>query len=391
MSNILIIITGSVAAYKALDLILDLRQRGFNIEVIQTKASQNFVKKLDVESLTNKSVYDNLWSDDELFSMHHINLTRKSDYVIVYPASADFINKAAAGFAENLALATILACDKKVMFMPAMNKKMYENPFTQENIQKLQKVGHIFLGPDSGMLACGEEGFGRLVESRAVLTKLDEIECLKERLFNKKVLITAGATVENIDPVRYISNYSSGKQGYEIAKSLADLGAEVTFVYGNVDIKIDHGFAKSIQALTAKEMHKAVIENAANTDIAVMAAAVCDYTPKEVFSHKIKKQNQEEMVLTLVKNPDILFDLCNLDNRPAIVIGFAAETNNLIDNARKKLKSKNCDYIIANDVGSNDIFGSDKTKISLVSKTYVKDFDNLFKSEVAKFVFSEIL
>ena len=204
-------------------------------------------------------------------------------------------------------------------------------------------------------------------------------------------MITAGSTIENIDPVRYISNYSSGKQGYEIAKSLACMGAEVTFIYGNVDINIDYDFAKSIKALTAKEMHKVVLENAANNDIAVMSAAVCDYAPKELVSQKIKKQNNDEMVLTLVKNPDILFDLCRHKNRPEIVIGFAAETSNLIENARQKLKAKKCDYIVANDVGSNDIFGSDKTKISLVSNNHVKNFDNLLKSEVAKFIFSEIL
>ena len=186
MPNILIIITGSIAAYKALELIADLEHREYNVEVIQTNASYNFVKKDEVEKLIKKSVYDNLWSDDEFFNMHHINLSRKSDYVIVYPASADFINKAASGFAENLALATILASDKKVMFMPAMNKKMYENPLTQDSIKKLKSCGHVFLGPDSGILACGEEGLGRLVASNIVLTKLEEFEFLKAKVYKKK-------------------------------------------------------------------------------------------------------------------------------------------------------------------------------------------------------------
>lgn len=390
MPKVLVIITGSVAAYKALNLLSDLLDSGFEIEVIQTKSSQNFIKKTEIEAIINKSVYDNLWSDDEFFRMHHINLTRQSDYVVIYPASADFINKVACGFAENLALATILASDKKLLFMPAMNKKMYESQITQDNISKLKRLGHLFLGPDSGMLACGEEGLGRLVESGLVVDKLKEIESFKLLFSNKKILVTTGATIEDIDPVRYISNYSSGRQGFEIAKSLSDLGAKVTFIYGKVDINIDYNFDKSIKVNTAAQMYDAVMKNANNQDIAILSAAVCDYRSKEVSPEKIKKNNQAEMVITLVKNPDILATLCNSANKPKIVIGFAAETNNLVDNAKKKLLDKKCDYVIANDVAKHDIFGTDKTNISLVSKDWVKNLGNMDKSNVAKNVFREI-
>ncbi|MBT4989627.1 MAG: bifunctional phosphopantothenoylcysteine decarboxylase/phosphopantothenate--cysteine ligase CoaBC [Rickettsiales bacterium] len=391
MPRILIIITGSVAAYKALDLISELQDHSYDISVIQTKSAQNFISKTEIERLINKEVHDNLWSQDEALLMHHINLTRENDYVLVYPLTADFLNKVASGYADNLALATILASDKKILFMPAMNSKMYNNHITQENIKKLKKQGHIFLGPDDGMLACGEEGPGRLIDWSIVFSKLDELEQSKAKVFGKNIMVTAGATIEPIDPVRYLSNYSSGIQGYQIAKTFHDLGANVTFIYGKMDIEIDVDFANSIEALSARDMHKEVLQNASKMDLAVLSAAIADYTPQNYKSKKIKKlDGEDEISLSLVRNPDVLADLCQSSNRPDIVIGFAAESDNLIENAKLKLLKKGCDYILANDILASKIFGAKDTKITFIAPDYHKNWPEMAKSNIAKYIIDEI-
>ncbi|MBT4922883.1 MAG: bifunctional phosphopantothenoylcysteine decarboxylase/phosphopantothenate--cysteine ligase CoaBC [Rickettsiales bacterium] len=392
MPKILLIITGSVAAYKALDLIAELQKRGHDIDVIQTKSAQNFVNKSEIEYLINKEVYDNLWSQDESLLMHHINLTRANDYILVYPLTADFLNKIASGFADNLALATILASDKKVIFMPAMNSKMYNNFVTQDNIKKLIKYGHIFIGPDNGMLACGEEGPGRVVDWKPVLAKINELEKFRSKVLGKNILVTAGATIEAIDPVRYISNYSSGIQGYQIARSFSDLGARVTFIHGKIDVPIDCEFSKVIEALSARDMRDAVLANCVNVDLAILSAAVADYAPKSYQSQKMKKlDDQNEISLSFVKNPDILKELSSLRHKPEIIIGFAAESNNLVENAKLKLARKGCDYILANDISANQIFGSKDTKITFVAPNYCKDWPEMPKSNVASYIINEIL
>ncbi|MBL6785003.1 MAG: bifunctional phosphopantothenoylcysteine decarboxylase/phosphopantothenate--cysteine ligase CoaBC, partial [Rickettsiales bacterium] len=334
MSNILVIVTGSVAAPKSFELLKQLKIRGFSIDVIMTDSAKKFVKKSDIEELLKIKVNDNLWSKYEAENMHHINLSRKNDYIVVYPATAHFLNKVAFGFADNLAAATILASDKKVIFVPAMNTKMYQNKVTKESLKKLSSHGHIFIGPDSGSLACGETGLGRLVEFHDVLTKINEMEQLRAKVSGKRVLISAGATIEPIDPVRYISNYSSGKQGYFIAKALHEFGAEVTFVYGKIDIEIDCVFHKMIEAKSANEMYDAVFSNVENMDLAILSAAVADYRPISVSKNKIKKTETDNISITLTKNPDILSLLCHSQLKPKVVVGFAAESENVIGNAK---------------------------------------------------------
>ena len=384
MPNILIVITGSVAATKSIDLIQKLLKLNYKIDVILTKSAKLFINKESIEKLLNKKIYENLWNSDEFDKMQHINLTRQSDYIFIYPATADFINKVASGFADNLALATILASNKKIYFMPAMNVKMYNNPVTQRNIKLLTNDGHIFWGPESGMLACGEVGEGRLIEPKQVIKKIHELENMQNDLKGKRILITAGRTIEKIDPVRYISNFSSGKQGYLIARKYSELGAEVIFIHAKMDIEIKCDFHKVISVFSANEMHKAVMENLKKVDIAILSAAVADFVPLEYIPNKLKKTpEQENLQINLTKTPDILKEICLHENKPKIVIGFAAESENLIKNAQKKLKQKKCDYILANDIAKNKIFGEDETKISLISASKVNHWPKMRKDEIA--------
>ena len=380
--KILLIISGGIAAYKSLELIRILKKNNIKVQVILTKGGEKFVTPLSVAALSEEKVYQDLFSLKDETEMGHIRLSRENDLIIVAPASANIIAHTAAGISNDLATTVLLAANKPIFFVPSMNVEMWNKPITQKNIKFLKNNNFNFIGPDSGDLACGEEGDGRMSEPQEIFKYITST--IKKKNIKLEILVTAGPTHEAIDPVRYISNKSSGKQGIEIAKAFHKLGANVNLVLGPSKEDIPIGI-NIINIKTAKEMLKE-IKKIKNIDIAICAAAVSDWTIDNPFNNKIKKQEINKPVLNLSLNPDILEYISNKnDNRPKLVIGFAAETNNLIKNAKEKLKKKNCDWIVANDVSKNpEIFGGDNNCISLVTKNNVDDWDICSKKEVAE-------
>ena len=380
--KILLIISGGIAAYKSLELIRILKKNNIKVQVILTKGGERFVTALSVAALSEENVYQDLFSLKDETEMGHIRLSRENDLIIVAPASANIIAHTAAGISNDLATTVLLAANKPIFFVPSMNVEMWKNPITQRNIKFLKNNNFNFIGPDSGDLACGEEGEGRMSEPQEIFKYITST--IKKKNIKLDILVTAGPTHEAIDPVRYISNKSSGKQGIEIAKAFHKLGANVNLVLGPSKESIPTGI-NIINIKTAKEM-LTEIKKLKNIDIAICAAAVSDWTIDKPSTNKIKKQNINKPVLNLSLNPDILEYISNKnDNRPKLVIGFAAETNNLIKNAKEKLKKKNCDWIVANDVSKNpEIFGGDNNCISLITKNNVDEWDICSKKEVAE-------
>ncbi len=392
--RILLIIGGGIAAFKALLLIRLLARRGIKTSTIITRAGEEFVTPLSVGGLSGEKVYTDLFSLSDEQEMGHIELSRSSDLVVVVPATADLLAKAARGLANDLASTTLLATDKRVLYAPAMNVRMWEHPATRRNMDILRKHHALFVGPVEGDMACGEFGYGRMAEPEAIAETIEDILAGKTRLDDlapkplkgKHVLVTAGPTREPIDPVRYLSNHSSGKQGYAIARACQRLGAKVTLVTGPVDIPPPQN-VNMVQVETARQM-LAACENALPADVFVSVAAVADWRAKKTNDKKIKKHQQAPQSLALTENPDILRTIANGKNRPGLVIGFAAETDNVLAHAQAKLTGKNCDLIVANDVSAGavggDVMGGDNNKIILVSKDGADEWPLMAKTEVAE-------
>ena len=381
--RILLIISGGIAAYKSLELIRRLRERGAAVRCIMTPAAQRFVTPLSVASLSEDKVYTDLWSLTDESEMGHIRLSREADLVVVAPATADLIARMATGLADDLATTALLAADKPVLIAPAMNAMMWAHPATRANVATLERHGVTRVGPGSGELACGEVGAGRMAEPAEILAAIERALARDVRLAGKRALVTSGPTREPIDPVRYISNHSSGKQGHAIATALAALGADTVLVSGPTQEPSPAG-VKLVPVETAAEM-LAACEAALPVDIAVMAAAVADWRVETALRHKLKKDGGGAPVLCLVENPDILSTIAQRGNdRPALVIGFAAETDDVVENARSKRLRKRCDWILANDVSpGTGTFGGDSNKIHLVDGDQVEDWPLMTKREVA--------
>ena len=388
--RILLIIGGGIAAYKSLFLIRVLAKRGIASRVIITRGGTEFVTPLSAGALSGDKVYSDLWDLTDEAEMGHIELSRAADLVVVAPATADIMAKAVHGIANDLATTTLLATDKRVLYAPAMNVRMWEAAATQRNMETLKKDGALFIGPDAGAMACGEFGEGRMAEPEeiadaieAALSGVTTLDGLKgpKPLKGKKALITAGPTREPIDPVRYLSNHSSGKQGYAIASALADLGADVTLVSGPVAIRAPSN-VNLVKIETAVEM-LAACEEALPSDIFVSVAAVADWRPASCGDKKIKKNGDAPVPLKLEENPDILKTLSTAKNRPSLVVGFAAETNDVIKHATAKRLRKTCDWIVANDV-SGDVMGGDHNKMILVNDDGADEWPRLSKADSAK-------
>jgi phosphopantothenoylcysteine decarboxylase/phosphopantothenate--cysteine ligase len=381
--RILLIISGGIAAYKSLDLIRRLRERGAEVRCIMTAAAKHFVTPLSVASLSEDKVYDDLWSLTDESEMGHIRLSREADLVVVAPASADLIGRMAAGLADDLATTALLASDKPVLIAPTMNLMMWQHPATQANLKTLEKRGIGRVGPGAGELACGEVGSGRMAEPLEIIAAIERVLFGDAKLAGRRALVTSGPTREPIDPVRYISNHSSGKQGHAIAAALAALGADTVLVSGPTQEPAPAG-VKLVPVETAAEM-LAACELALPVDVAVMAAAVADWRVEGASLHKLKKDGGGLPVLQLVENPDILARIAQRgNNRPALVIGFAAETDDVVDNARLKRQRKRCDWILANDVSpGTGTFGGNRNKIHLVDTHSVEDWPIMTKHEVA--------
>jgi phosphopantothenoylcysteine decarboxylase/phosphopantothenate--cysteine ligase len=384
--RVLLVVGGGIAAYKSLELTRLLRKAGVAVRPILTAAGAQFVTALSLSALAEDKVYSELFSLTDEAEMGHIELSRSADLVVVAPATADLMAKAANGLASDLASTTLLATDKPVLMAPAMNVRMWLHPATQRNLATLRADGVRFVGPDEGAMACGEFGPGRMAEPEAIfqaILALLEGPGAARPLAGKRALVTAGPTAEALDPVRVITNRSSGKQGYAIAAALADLGAEVTLVSGPTALSAPPGVAR-VDIESAREMLEAC-EAALPADIAVCVAAVADWRPKDASAKKIKKDGAaSEQTIALVENPDILASLSKGARRPKLVVGFAAETNDVEAHAQAKLARKGCDWIVANDVSVAGTMGGDQNAVAIVSRQGVERWDRMAKGEVAR-------
>jgi phosphopantothenoylcysteine decarboxylase/phosphopantothenate--cysteine ligase len=394
-AKILLIISGGVAAYKSLELIRLLKKSGASVRCILSKGGAQFITPLSVASISGAPVYDDLWSLKDETEMGHIRLSREADLIVIAPASANMMAKMAHGIADDLASTTLLAADKTVLIAPAMNYKMWEHPATQANIQTLKSRGVSMIGPNAGDMACGEHGMGRMAEPEEILEAIfltlspspNPLPDGERALYGRRAIITAGPTFEAIDPVRFIGNRSSGKQGFEIAKAMALAGAKVTFIHGPLSFTPIEANIKAVSVTSAAEMLKAC-ESALPADIFIGAAAVADWAPVSALNKKIKKGAGAAPVITLKENPDILKTIAHHKKRPRLVIGFAAETNDLIKNAKAKLKSKGCDWILANDARN---IGADENHVHFISSGKVQDWGKTTKTDIAQKLIEKII
>ena len=396
--SILLIIGGGIAAYKALDLIRRLKERGIAVRVVLTAAARQFVTSLSAASLSGEKVHDDLFSLTDEAEMGHIELSRSADLVVIAPATADLLAKAANGLANDLASTLLLATDKKVLAAPAMNLRMWLHPATRRNVARLRADGMLFTGPDDGAMACGEFGPGRMSEPLAIVAAVEAaltgdttvplpastLSMSSGALAGKRVVVTSGPTHEPIDPVRYIANRSSGRQGHAIALAAAQAGAQVVLVSGPVSIPDPEGVAVH-HVETARDM-LAAVQIALPADIFIGAAAVADWRVAETGGQKLKKGAGGTPTFHLVENPDILATVAHMaQGRPPLVVGFAAETEHVLEHAREKLAKKGCDLIVANDVGAGrGVMGGARNTVHLVTASGIEDWPLLDKDEVAR-------
>lgn len=387
--TILLVISGGIAAYKALELIRLLRRAGANVQCILTRGGAEFITPLSVASLSENPVYTDLFSLKDETEMGHIRLSRETDLIVIAPASANLIAKLAQGIADDLASTTLLAANKPILFAPAMNQEMWADQATQDNLKALRARGLEQIGPASGEMACGETGLGRMAEPADIVHGIEQHFAFANALTGKRAIVTAGPTYEPIDPVRFIGNRSSGKQGFAIAKALARAGADVTLVTGPSALD-NPARINTIRVETAQEMFAAV-QSALPADIAVFTAAVSDWSPVDVANSKIKK-NGAPPTLALKENPDILATISKGPNRPALVIGFAAETNDVLANARAKRLKKGCDWIVANDVSNGTIgFSGDNNQVTIVTANGEEAWTMQSKNDIAARLVQKII
>ena len=387
--NIVLGVTGGIAAYKAVELVSRLKKAGAEVHVVMTRAAQEFVTELTFREISGHAVATDMWGEVQEFHVEHIALAQLADLVVVAPATANFIAKAAAGIADDLLTTTLLATKAPIFVAPAMNTNMYENPLTQRNLEILRQFGVHVMEPAEGQLACGVSGKGRLPEPSALADEILRFFERKQSLNGCRILVTAAGTREPIDPVRYIGNRSSGKMGYAIAAKAAMRGAEVILVSGPSALQAPAG-VKLLRVESAAEMRDAVWKEYEAVDAVIMSAAVADYRVKAAAPEKIKKM-QDEWMLPLVKNPDILYELGRHKKRQ-ILIGFAAETQNVLEYARGKLEKKNLDYIVANDVTEDGAgFNTDTNRILMISRTgEVERFPLMRKTELADIILDRL-
>lgn len=374
-------VSGSIAAYKAPDIVRRLQDLGAEVRVILTKGGSKFITEMSLQAISKNKVHDNLWDKDAELSMGHIELAKWADAILIAPASANTIANIASGKANDLLTSVILASDCPIILAPAMNQKMYSSIALKDNLSVLHNRNMNVISPDYGDQACGDVGEGRLPEPVNIATKVSEL-FKNTRLTGKKVLITIGATIEEIDPVRFLSNRSSGKMGMALANTCIEYGADVTIVYGNISTQLNDR-CNNISVTSAEQMYKAVMKNIDHQDVFISCAAVCDYKIKDVSKDKIKRGGSN-MFLELVPNKDILFDVCKLNSKP-VTIGFSAETQNLTKNAKNKLINKGCDAIILNDVSRADIgFNSDDNEVVFLTSNQSIKIEKNSKQKVGK-------
>ncbi|ERK53116.1 bifunctional phosphopantothenoylcysteine decarboxylase/phosphopantothenate--cysteine ligase CoaBC [Leptotrichia sp. oral taxon 879] len=395
MKNILVGVTGGIAAYKSARIVSLLKKKGYNVKVVMTENATKIIGPLTLETLSRNRIYVDMWDSNPRYEVEHISLADWADIVLIAPATYNIIGKVANGIADDI-LTTILSAvsvRKPVFFALAMNVNMYENPILKENINKLSSFGYRFIDAEEGLLACNYSAKGRMSEPEDIVEEIErysifsKIENFETVLKGKKILITSGRTKENIDPVRYLSNNSSGKMGYSLAQAAVDLGAEVILISGPTDLKIPNGLKNFISVESALEMYEKVDEYFKDTDIFIACAAVADYRPKEYKKEKIKKSDSD-LVIELVRNPDILLEMSKKKEKQ-LLVGFAAETNNIKENALKKLEKKNLDIIVANNAS---VMGSDENVIEIIRKDRTSvEISQKSKVELAYDILSEVV
>ena len=385
--RVLLGVSGSIAAYKSPDIVRRLQDLGAEVRVIVTDGGKEFVSERSLQTISKNKVYSNLWDKEAELAMGHIELAKWSDIVIIAPASANTIAKLCHGRADDLLSTVILATDAKVMLAPSMNQQMFASKAMKDNLKILLKRGIVLIEPGFGEQACGDIGEGRLAEPLDIAKQAADL-FTSSSLSGKKVLITLGGTIEAIDPVRYITNHSSGKMGMALAHECIQAGAKTTLIIGSISIDIERR-AEVIRIVSAEDMYKAVMQRIESQDLFISCAAVADFRPKNISNNKIKKNNNS-VTIELIKNKDILASVCQLNKKP-ICIGFAAETENLIDNARAKLSSKQCEAIILNDVSQSEIgLNSDENEVHFITKENCDKIEKNSKHIIAEKLIQKI-
>lgn len=388
MKNILIGVTGGIAAYKSANIISKLKKRGYNVKVIMTENATKIITPLALETLSRNRVYVDMWDKTPHFEVEHISLAEWADLVLIAPATYNIVGKVANGIADDMLSTVISATVKPVYFALAMNVNMYNNPILKENIEKLKKCGYKFIEADEGFLACNVNAKGRLKDEEEIVEIIEnDLNTNNNTLLKgKKILITAGRTEEPIDPVRYLSNRSSGQMGYSLAKAAVKMGGQVTLISGPTNLEIPEGLKEFVQVRSAQEMYEAAIKVFSSVDIAVACAAVADYKPKTYSTEKIKKKD-EDLTIVLDRNPDILFEMGKL-KKNQYLIGFAAETQNIIENALGKLKKKNLDMIVANN--AHNMQKKTNEILIIKDKNNIKELPEESKEKLAYSILNEI-
>ena len=388
--TVVIGVSGGIAVYKTLDVISRLRKLGVNVNVIMTKSATEFVTPLSFQSLSQNYVVCDMFEDPKTWDVEHISLAKRADVFLIAPATANVIGKIANGIADDMLTTTVMATKAKVLIAPAMNTNMYENPILQRNINTLKELGYNFVEPESGRLACGDTGKGKLASPETIVDEVVKLLSKGQDLKGKSIIVTAGPTVESIDPMRYITNRSTGKMGYSIAKEAIERGADVTLITGPTNLTPPQNLKKLVKIESAKDMYEAVLENLDENDVVIKSAAVADYKPKNYSNKKIKKSD-DDLVIDLDRNKDIAQEIGKIKNNK-ILVGFAAETNDLIENASLKIKKKNLDFIVANDLTKEGAgFGVDTNIVKIIDKEgNITEYPKMKKEEVANIILDKI-
>ncbi|CEQ31311.1 coenzyme A biosynthesis bifunctional protein [[Clostridium] sordellii] len=383
-------VSGGIAVYKACDLVSKLKKAGINVHVIMTKSATEFVVPLTFQTLSQNYVVEDMFESPKTWDVEHISLAKKADLFVLAPATANVIGKVANGISDDMLTTTVMATKAKVLVAPAMNTNMYENPIVQRNIQILKDLNYEFVEPESGRLACGDVGSGKLASVDTIFEKIISLLNVEQDLKGTSIIVTAGPTVESIDPVRYITNRSTGKMGYSIAKKAIERGADVTLISGPTNILPPQNLKKFIKTESAEDMYNAVLENIKDNQVVIKSAAVADYKPKGYSDKKIKKSD-DDLSIKLDRTKDIALEIGKI-KEDKILVGFAAETNDLLENAKGKIKKKNLDFIVANDLTQEGAgFGVDTNIVKVIDKDgIISEYPKMKKEEVADVILDKI-
>ncbi|MBS5786507.1 MAG: bifunctional phosphopantothenoylcysteine decarboxylase/phosphopantothenate--cysteine ligase CoaBC [Clostridioides difficile] len=383
-------VSGGIAVYKACDLVSKLKKLGLNVHVIMTKAATEFVSPLTFQSLSQNYVVSDMFVEPKTWDVEHITLAKKADLFLIVPATANVIGKIANGIADDMLTTTVMATKAPVLIAPAMNTNMYENVIVQNNIEFLQSLGYNFVEPDSGRLACGDIGAGKLANVDTILDRIVDLLNVEQDLKGQKIVVTAGPTVERIDPVRFLSNRSTGKMGYSIASEAAKRGADVTLISGPTNLKVPTGLSKYVQIESADELYEAMVDNFDENRVFIQSAAVADYKPNEYSDKKIKKSDND-LVINLGRNKDIAYEI-GKNKKDKVLVAFAAETNDLIEHAKGKITKKNLDFIVANDLTQKGAgFKADTNIVKIIDKEgIIEEYPKMKKEEVANIILDKV-